>query len=326
MKNLYFYVGHRDLIGGGQLALYHLAVALQELFEVHLSTDWHPGMWDYEYMVVPKRNFQIGRPEKIDLFLASSYTELPQPRDELNVFYTFFPRYAWDLHGYDSILTISRYSQDHVRSRWDRESEVIVGGVFFPDYICGAKEPIIMNSSRFFLEGDPENFRGHSKNQHLLIEAFKELQDAEDWQLILAGSVLTEEDSRYLNACRKLADGDARIRFYPMLGRDKLRDLYAKAKIFVHAMGFGRADEAEVEHYGFCVEKALISGCHTIVHQSGGAPELAHEMWVTPRNLWAVLQIAVERDFDHETAAQDNRWRTFGAFQERVTGVFGEWA
>lgn len=328
MKRLYFQIGHRDLIGGGQLALYHLALALQQKFDVTLSSDFHPGMAEYEYL--RPAEFKVGICEDPDVFLASSYTENIPPRGRTNVFYTFFPRHTTpSTFQYDDIVTISDFSARHVKDRWRVAPLVVVGGAFSPDYQpAPVKENLILSCSRFFMEGNPQTLQGHSKNQHLIIEAFKALPETlrRDWRLVLAGSVLTEQDGQYLRACKELAKGLPNVEFYPMIGKGPCRELYAKAKIFVHAMGYGRPDIAETEHFGFCVEKALLSGAYCLTYKEGGAAELAHETFGTLPELRAYLQRAVAMEHDGEHIAAANRWRTWEHFQDRVNWVFGKWA
>lgn len=326
MKNLHFYTGHRDVVGGGALALYYLAWALQDQFEVSLSCDPHPSMGGYEFLESFRRPVRIGAPSKIDVFLASSYTEQVPPQGPLNIFYTFYPRMPRP-PGYQRVITLSEYSRKAVFDRWGENPKVLCGGVFADNYKPDfPKKKIIFNSSRFFIEGDADTFWGHSKNQHILISAFKSLQRAEDWKLLLAGSILTPGDDAYFRACMKLAGDDPRILFLPMASKEAVRDLCAQAKIFVHCMGYDRTDPAETEHYGFCVEKALLSGCYCLVHASGGAPELAHSVWWTPQHLVGELQGLIDKDVRNELLYEVISKRTLEDWRREVQETFAEWA
>jgi glycosyltransferase involved in cell wall biosynthesis len=343
MKTMHFYVGHRDLVGGGALALYYLAWGLQDIFDLTISTDFHPGMEGFEFLAPPNRPWNIvpHPTKKPDVFLASSYTECPEPMGKVNMFYTFYPRMGAP-RGYDHIFTISEYSRKAVAERWNRESYKICGGVFRDHYgPIVPKERIILNSSRFFIEGDANTFWGHSKNQHILIQAFRKAFPIEeaaiskmggdgpspssDWKLILAGSVLTQQDGEYLNSCRRLAAGDPRIKFFPMLGRNELADLYARAQVFVHGMGYGRYDPAETEHYGFCVEKAVLSGCYSLVHNSGGAPELGHGTWNAPEDLVNKLK-ECSMAMAHPFYRPGEGLRSLKKWREEVKETFSPWA
>lgn len=330
MKSLYFYVGHRDQVGGGALALYHLAVALQEMFDVHLSSDWHPDMEQFEFLMPPERPWKFKRiPEQTDVYLASAYNECPVPFGKVNVFYTFFPRVWWtELNDYKHVVTISEYSRLWVQNHWLRDAEVVVGGAFREHYApIRPKENVILSCSRFFMEGDVKTLRGHSKGQHRLIEAFLMAKGTDSWKLQLAGSVLCEDDSRYLKACQDLAKGDPRIEFYPMANKSQIRDLYGHAKVFAHAMGFERENPAETEHFGFCVEKALLSGCRTVVCDRGGAAEMGHYKFSNIQELVFGLEEAMNvKANDTEKIAAQNDFRTWKTFCNNVRRVFGKWA
>ena len=82
MKTLYLDTNHIDLVGGGGLALYNLSVALQEIFDVHLAEPWNPEMARYEFLKLPARPFKIGKPDRIDVHLASKYAEQVAPREK----------------------------------------------------------------------------------------------------------------------------------------------------------------------------------------------------------------------------------------------------
>lgn len=331
MKSLYFDTNHIDLVGGG-LALYNLSVALQELFDVHLAEPWNSEMAKYEFLNLPIRPFKIGKPDKIDVYLASKDADQVTPTGGVNIFYCLYPRYPWNMDRYQKILTLSEYSRKAIRDVWNRDSEILIGGAFYPTYrMKEPKENMFLSCSRFFMEGDPEKLQGHSKNQHILIAAFRTLPADCPWTLTLAGSVLGDSDRQYLEVCKKLAAGDPRIKFEPMVTADELRVLYGRAKVFLHAMGYGRRDPAEVEHYGICVEKALISGCMALVHASGGAPELPHSRtWDNPHALadfmGAFVGTQTEPTVTCENIASANQWRTWDNFMLDVERTFHAYA
>lgn len=321
MKTLYFDTNHIDLVGGGGLALYNLSVALQENFDVYLAEPWNEGMARYEFLRPPARPFKIGRPASFDVYVASKYAVWPEPQGRVNIFYCLYPRFRWDMSGYQKIVTLSEYSRQAIRAQWGRESEIVVGGAFAPYYSPAPKVSNFLSCARFFMEGNPEKLEGHSKGQHHLIRAFQ-AAELPAWSLTLAGSVLSKDDERYLQALERLAAGDERITFVPMATRQTLRNLYSMAAVFVHGMGYGHRDPAEVEHYGIVVEKALLSGCGTIVHDSGGAPELSHMAWTDLDQLSAFMGHA--RFADPSRIARDAAARfTWDNFQKRVGEVFG---
>lgn len=327
MKTLYFDTNHIDLVGGGGLALYNLSVALQEYFDVHLATPWNDGMAKYEFLRPPPRPWQIGRPAKIDVFVASRYAEFVAPEGQVNVFYCLYPKYGWPMLGYQKILTLSEYSRQAIREYWRRESEIVVGGAFAPYYASAAeKQNNFLSCARFFMEGNPEMLVGHSKGQHHLIRAFQKA-NLTTWSLTLTGSVLSRDDERYLEALRKLAAADERIIFCPMATREELQDLYSTSRTFLHGMGYGYRDPAEVEHYGIVVEKALLSGCYSIVHNSGGVPELANANWETIDQLVELMKWCATMPVNHEKIVREAAERfTWERFVKKVGETFHAYA
>ena len=217
---------------------------------------------------------------------------------------------------YHKILTLSEYSRRAIRVQWKRDSEILIGGSFYPDYHpAPVKDNAFLSCSRFFMEGDPGKLQGHSKNQHIIIAAFRTLPASCPWTLTLAGSVLGDGDRGYFEVCRQLAAGDPRIKFAPMATKEEMQRLYGISKVFLHAMGYGRTDPAEVEHYGICAEKALLAGCRTIVHLSGGAPELTDHIWASPATLAAEMKHAIDHPpGESDVIAEENRWRTWDNF------------
>lgn len=321
MRNLFFDTYHNDLVGGGGLAIRNLAVALQDLYEVWIPEPWNDGMKDYEFLK-DSRPFRIGRPDKIDVMVSSKYNDfVPPVEGAVNIAYCLYPRHRWDMSGYDKILTISEYSRRAVKERWGRDSQIVIGGAFFPDYKVTLKMNTFLSVARFFMEGDVQKMEGHSKNQHIIILAFRRLPKSLPCSLILAGSVILPSDREYLNACKSLAENDPRISFCEMPHRRSLAELYGTSKVFVHAMGYRRTDPSETEHYGIVVEKALLSGCYTLVHNSGGAPEMAYQTWESIDDL-SNYMFELSSLNSHDKIASANSWRTWDVFLKNVAEVF----
>ncbi len=109
-----------------------------------------------------------------------------------------------------------------------------------------------------------------------------------------------------------------------MARREDLRKLYSKARVFVHAMGYGYTNPADTEHFGIAVEKAALSGCWTVAHASGGAPEMAKRTWVDLQDLSEVFEEAVAASNDMALAeiSGEHKGRTWQAFRERVAEEF----
>lgn len=281
---------HRDRVGGGTMPIIALHNALVRLgHDVWTVDGFHPDIDLFEFIDWPYEP-QVGRIEEPDLFIYNSYWELVEPWGKENWLYCLYPRQLWNTQKYQRILTLSKYSQDAIFHLWGRKAEILIGSAFSENWYPGGKKlDAILSCSRFFIEGDVETGVGHSKNQHHLIKVFKMMSLPYYWQLWLAGSVLTPQDAEYLEMCRWLAKDDPRIIFFPMVGKIPLRILYQKARIFWHAMGYGRADPAEVEHYGIVTLKAKLCGLWTVTHRSGNQ-DLSDEVFDNLNGLVAATE------------------------------------
>ena len=60
------------------------------------------------------------------------------------------------------------------------------------------------------------------------------------------------------------------------LERSRLRQLYAQARIFWHAAGYGECDERPElsEHFGMATVEAMSAGCIPVVINKGRQPEI----------------------------------------------------
>ena len=67
-----------------------------------------------------------------------------------------------------------------------------------------------------------------------------------------------------------------RARVLANLERSRLRQLYAQARIFWHAAGYGECDERPElsEHFGMATVEAMSAGCIPVVINKGGQPEI----------------------------------------------------
>jgi glycosyltransferase involved in cell wall biosynthesis len=142
------------------------------------------------------------------------------------------------------------------------------------------------------------------------------------WELHLVGGSMPEvRHQRYLDRCRALGAGlpvtlhvDA-----PATVRD---DLYARASIFWHATGFGKAESRDpilFEHFGITTVEAMAAGCVPVVIGRGAQPEIVVDgrsgfTW-TSRREWKARTLEVARDVplaDRLRAGAILRSRDFG--------------
>ena len=116
---------------------------------------------------------------------------------------------------------------------------------------------------------------GHSKNQHVLLDALAEL-DAPGWRLVLAGG---GDDPDYVEELRRRADGlPAELRVD--VPRDELLELYSRAALFWHAAGHGqdaRRHPERLEHFGITTVEAMAHGAVPLVFPAGGPAEVVED-------------------------------------------------
>lgn len=180
---------------------------------------------------------------------------------------------ATALPRYDLVLVNSEYSGRWVERNYHRPAEILHPAIDVDTFLPRAKEPIAMSVGRF----DPEP---NSKKHHILLAAFKELCDAgvlRGWHLWLCGSTDGRPSQR--EYIRRLGE-DARG--YPVtvgvnLPFGRLVDLYGRASLYWHAMGYGEDPERHphrFEHFGMTTVEAMAAGCVPMVIAAGGQVEI----------------------------------------------------
>lgn len=135
------------------------------------------------------------------------------------------------------------------------------------------KKKVILSVGRFFRHL-------HAKNQHLLVEAFNTLQarhkELADFKLVLVGSV-KKEDEAYFEEVKSLAQKNENIILVKNALYSEWLQYYKASLFYWHGAGLG-ADLNEhpeaTEHLGISVLEAMIAGCVTFAHNSGGPREI----------------------------------------------------
>jgi glycosyltransferase involved in cell wall biosynthesis len=169
--------------------------------------------------------------------------------------------------GYDYALCINDFVARSASRVWGVTPVVVPPYFDFSAFSPGSKKKSLVNIGNFFMEGD-----GHSKNQHLLVDWFLSSGLAEEgWTFDFFGFLNNDE---YFSELKDRASSCASIRFHPNCDRVEMLSALGSARFMVHAMGYGRSDSAQTEHFGLVAVQALLSGCRPIVHRSGGCYEI----------------------------------------------------
>ena len=132
------------------------------------------------------------------------------------------------------------------------------------------KENVILSVARF-------DSPSHAKRQDILIRCFERVyKKNKDYKLILAGAVKGEGGKDYLSVLQKAAE-KLPVQLVSNPDFNELKKLYAKAKIFWHAAGYGVDEKMEpekVEHFGITTVEAMAAGCVPVVINKGGQREI----------------------------------------------------
>lgn len=212
-----------------------------------------------------------------------------------NVLKRYLPRFEMALYGssiylpeegldtYDLFLADSAFSQYWTKRYLNKESEVLYPPVDVTEFKAGTKKNIILSVGRFFTGG-------HAKRQDILIEAFKAMhtshQIPKNWELHLVGGVSQgQEHLDYLNQLQTQAKGFP-IYFHISANYQTLKKLYAQAKIYWHATGYGIDENKEpirTEHFGITPVEAMAAGVVPLIYKAGGVVEVVEG---SPDLLW----------------------------------------
>ena len=139
------------------------------------------------------------------------------------------------------------------------------------------KENIILHVGRYrIVAADGSDY----KKQNVMIDAFKKMidQGLKDWQLIIVSAV-RDNDVISFSKLQKSAKG------YPVMfminkTSTELETLYAKAKIYWHASGFGedlKKNPELAEHFGISTVEAMSAGTVPVVLNAGGQTEIVND-------------------------------------------------
>jgi glycosyltransferase involved in cell wall biosynthesis len=167
------------------------------------------------------------------------------------------------------IVVNSLFTKSWIDKEYPKESVVIYPPVDVKNFKPKRKENLILSTGRFSqLE--------QSKRQDVLVDGFKKLYDLgyKDYQLVLAGA----SDIGRTDFVDKLK---TKSENYPIevlenLAFKEIKELYAKAKIFWTASGFGVSKDKpeKMEHFGIALVEAMASGAVVLAYNAGGHREI----------------------------------------------------
>ena len=144
------------------------------------------------------------------------------------------------------ILTNSRFSKEVIKERIGRDAVVIYPPVDLKAFRPGRKEPLVLTVGRFTWE----------KRLDLVPRIAELVPEA---RFVVAGSTAIGSGD-IIRRIKRYGAENVEVR--TDISFDELRELYARAKIYLHLMA--------AEHFGISVVEGMASGCVPVVHKSGG--------------------------------------------------------
>jgi GT2 family glycosyltransferase/glycosyltransferase involved in cell wall biosynthesis len=224
----------------------------------------------------------------VDIFITMGNEVYPpvEPIGKINIHHCQFPfppesqtnEQVSRLNKIDYVVVNSEYTKSHylqaAQSVGFNNLNVVVISPPISGLPVSEKEKNqhqILSVGRFFVHG-------HSKNQHMLVGAFRDLLIKHpDATLVLAGGLAPGAVHReYLDMCRDLAK-DLPVTFQIDAERDEISALMESSSVYWHGAGFEVDPELypeRCEHFGISLVEAMGSKLIPVVVGNGGPDEI----------------------------------------------------
>lgn len=206
---------------------------------------------------------------------AGSTVPNPCPLGVYSVMFPFQAPGPW-LATYGHLVCNSRYTERHTRRRWGMSLPTTV---VYPAADLRGVPAETQADRRGILAVGRFNWRGHTKNQDHLVEAFVAIATAlpDAWELVLLGKVNPDRHTLEQLAalqwrCRRLP-----VRFVLNATEAEKQAELGRAAILWHGTGLG-CDETEhaerMEHFGIAIVEAMAAGAVPLCYHVGGPREI----------------------------------------------------
>jgi len=184
-----------------------------------------------------------------------------------------FSNWVWRKRfaSYRYRLSISEYARTWTRTRWGIDTAILYPPVD-TRFEQTPKANLVLSVGRF-------STRSHSKRQLEMMTVFRGMSGAlmQGWCYHSVGGLVDlAADHAYFGEVKRIA-ASCGAQVISNVPRDELRSLFAKAKIFWHAAGYGEdhgADPFQAEHFGISTVEAMAAGAVPVVYDKGGQSEI----------------------------------------------------
>lgn len=212
------------------------------------------------------------------------------------------------LRTIDKVVCNSFFTKKVIDEEFGINSKVIYPPIAVEDFSERKKEDVILSVGRF-------SSLLQSKRQDVLIKAFKKAKFSKI-KLVLAGGTDVGKNEFFENL-KEQAKGE-NIEIIENPDFNDLKALYAKAKIFWVAAGFGideKASPERVEHFGMTTVEAMAAGCVAIALKKGGQKEIIEDgvngfLWETEKELIEKTRLLLKNNALREKMAKKAKERS----------------
>lgn len=185
------------------------------------------------------------------------------------------------LRAYDRIISISNFTSEWIRSRWQLDSVELQPPIDTDAFSYDPQKPrakYILSVGRFFAGG-------HNKKHQEMAKAFIRMRQEgcipDDWRLVLAGARHQEHQLHldYFAELQKICEGHP-IDIKTDLPFSQLVEHYQSATIYWHSAGWGENQHdfpERLEHFGMTTCEAMACGCVPVVINAAGQKEIVQD-------------------------------------------------
>jgi GT2 family glycosyltransferase len=274
-------------MGGGEKHALDIASLLREKYDVFLVSEEDFAIEKLErYFSVHlsgvkkiiSTSIDYHFSSKFDLFVNSTFSSNLRSGAKENIYITSFPHVTADpnlIEGYRFIHN-SDFTSRWANEYWGHHNSMVVLPILGQGHAF-ENSPDVYKKGKSILSVGRITSEGHCKNQHRILEAFRQISDRPDndseWKLTLIGScnLLDQPSVQYYRRLRALAEG-YNVELLVNQPREVVDAAYRNAAIYVHATGLDVPPSLPErhEHFGIAPFEAMANGCLPVVYGEGG--------------------------------------------------------